>query len=91
MTVSFLVQKKGAVDDYVIRRLLQFFPGVGLPREYGRGPFRSGVAHAGCGGEAGQRERGEAQTILEHSPVRSSGSNGVVERAIKEVEYQCAP
>ena len=25
MIVSFLVQKKGAVDDYVIRRLLQFF------------------------------------------------------------------
>ena len=34
------------------------------------------------------KERCEAKTAKEHSPVRSSGSNGVVERAIKEVEYQ---
>ena len=34
------------------------------------------------------KERGEAQTILENSPVGSSVGNGVIERAIKEVEYQ---
>ena len=33
------------------------------------------------------KERGEAQAILGNSPVRSSGSNGIVERAIKEIEY----
>ena len=25
---------------------------------------------------------------MEHSPVRSSGSNGIIERGIKDVEYQ---
>ena len=32
-------------------------------------------------------ERADAQTIIEHSPVRSSGSNGIIERGIKEFEY----
>ena len=86
MTVSFLVQK-GAVDDCVNRRLLQFFRELGyhennvVVRSDQESPMRA-VA------EKLAKERGEAQTILEHSRVRSSGSNGVVERAIKEVEYQ---
>ena len=58
MTVSFLVQKKGAVNDHVIKRLLQ------LPREQGRGP----IAH-GAVSEKLAQERGEAQSILEHSPA----------------------
>ena len=33
-------------------------------------------------------ERREGQTVMEHSPVRSSGSNGIIERGIKDVEYQ---
>ena len=81
MTVSFLVQKKGAVDDYVIRRLLQFLRELGyrenkvVVRSDQESPMRA-VA------EKLAKERGEAQTILEHSPVRSWGSNGV-ERASK--------
>ena len=34
------------------------------------------------------KERSEAQTVVEYSPVRSSGSNGVVERAINEEDHQ---
>ncbi len=34
------------------------------------------------------KERNGCKTLLEHSPVQSSGSYGIVERAIKEVERQ---
>ena len=33
------------------------------------------------------KDRGEAPTIVENSPVKSSGSNGVIERGVKEFEY----
>ena len=82
MIVSFLVQKKGAVDDSVIRRLLQFF------RELGYQENKVVVRSDQESPMLAVTERGEAQTISEHSPMRSSGSKGVVERAIKEVEYQ---
>ena len=34
------------------------------------------------------RARSDAPTMPEYSPVRSSGSNGVIERGIKEVQGQ---
>ena len=45
-------------------KTLAVLPGVGLPREQGRDPVRSGVAHAGCGGKLA-KERSEAQAIKE--------------------------
>ena len=30
--------------------------------------------------------RGEGKTIVEESPTQSSGSNGIVERAVQEIE-----
>ncbi len=33
------------------------------------------------------KERGEAQTIMEYSPVKSSGGNGVIERCIEDFGY----
>ena len=37
-------------------------------------------------------ERGEEQTTMEQSPTASSGSVGVVERAVQSVPgYHCAP
>ena len=77
MTVKLLVKKKGAVDDCVIRRLLQFFRELGyhdnkvVVRSDQESPMRV-VA------EKLAKERGKAQTISEHSPVRSSGSNCVL-------------
>ncbi len=35
-----------------------------------------------------EEERSEGRTVVEESPVQSSGSNGVVERAVQEVEGQ---
>ena len=32
--------------------------------------------------------RAEGRTVLEESPVKSSGSNGIVERAVQEIEGQ---
>jgi len=34
------------------------------------------------------QDRPEGRTITENSPVRSSGSNGVVERGVQEIEGQ---
>ena len=33
-------------------------------------------------------QKREEETFLEHSPVRSSGSNGIIERVIKDVQGQ---
>ena len=74
MTVSFLVQRKGVVNDCVIRRLLQFFRELGhhekkvVIRSDQESPMRA-VA------EKLAKERTKAQTKMQHSPVRSSGSN----------------
>ena len=86
MTVSFLVQSKGLVSNYTVKRLMAFLREIGhhsnkiIIRSDQESPIKA-VA------EQLAKERGEAQTLLENSPVRSSGSNGIVERAIKEIEY----
>ena len=86
MTVSFLVQSKGVVSNYTVKRLMAFLREIGhhgnniIIRSDQESPIKA-VA------ERLAKERGEAQTLLENSPVRSSGSNGIVERAIKEIEY----
>ena len=33
-------------------------------------------------------QKREGETFLEHSPVRSYGSNGIIERGIKDVQGQ---
>ena len=83
MTLSFLVQAKGSDSEYVIKRLVAFLQEIGhhsdkLIIKSDQEPPIKAVA------EGLAKERGEAQTILDNSPVRSSGSNGVIERAIKE-------
>ena len=47
---------------------------------------RPRVSSKGCGRD--DRERHEGRTILDNSPVKSSGSKGVIERGGKEFEYQ---
>ena len=87
MTVSFLVQSKGMASEYAVKRLLAFLREIGhhdnriIIKTDQESPIKV-VA------ERLAKDRGDAQTILENSPVRSSGSNGGIERAVKEVEYQ---
>ena len=86
MTLSFLVREKGNADTYVVRRVLAFVEEIGLTGSKiiikcdQESPIKAlavGIVKAR-----------DSPTVIEHSPVRSSGSNGIVERAIKEVEYQ---
>ena len=85
--LSFLVKQKGAAYEYVVKRAIAFLKELGhvnnkiIIKTDQESPIRA-VA------EKIAESRGEGQTILEHSPVRSSGSNGIIERGIKEVEYQ---
>jgi len=84
---SFLVQSKGACDEYVVKRSLAFIKELGYmgmkltiksDQESSINSVVLKIIHA----------RSDQVTLQEHSPVRSSGSNGIIERAIKEVEYQ---
>ena len=86
MMLSFLVREKGASDPYVIKRVLAFLTEIGhvgnkLIIKTDQESSIKAVA------EKVAAERADAQTIIEHSPVRSSGSNGIIERGIKEFEY----
>ena len=87
LTLSFLVREKGASDPYVVRRILAFIKEVGLEahriiiKSGQESPIRAVVDKLILAREQGA-------TLPEHSPVRSSGSNGVIERAVKEVEMR---
>ena len=86
MTMSFLARQKGAADAYVINRTLAFLKELGhvgtkVIIKCDQESSIKAVADKVSGERIGQ-------TIQEHSPVRSSGSNGIVERGVKEVEYQ---
>ena len=84
---SFLVQKKGAAYDYVIKRTMAFIKELGyaaakmIIKSDQESAIQSVVAKVIA-------QRTDQPTIPEHSPVRSSRSNGIIERGIKEVENQ---
>ena len=87
MMLSFLVQWNGNVADYPVKRIMAFIKElryqacriiIKTDQETRTTAVQDKLA----------KERGEAPTIIENSPVRSSGSNGVVERAIPSVEGQ---
>ena len=87
MILSFLVREKGANDPHVIRRVMAFLTELGhsgnnvIIKTDQESPDRAVAAKIAA-------ERQEGRTILENSPVKSSGSNGVIERGVKEFEYQ---
>ena len=87
MVCSFLVQRKGGADEYVVKRALAFLQELGygslkiLIKSDQESSIQSVIQQL-------VKARTDQVTLTEHSPVRSSGSNGVVERAIKEVENQ---
>ena len=84
MTLSFLVKEKGAVDMYVVKRIMAFLKELGyegikiIIKSDQESPIKAVIDKV--------MQLREGATVPEHSPVRSSGSNGIIERAIKEVE-----
>ena len=85
MTCSMIVKEKGIGDGCVVRRVIAFIRELGY---VGKKLVlkRSGIIHQRGFGES--RSKSEGETFLEHSPVRSSGSNGIIERAIKDAQGQ---
>ena len=85
MTLSFLCKSKGAADEHVVTRILAFMKEIGHTSKVIMKCDQESSIKAVVDKVA---ERREGQTVMEHSPVRSSGSNGIIERGIKDVEYQ---
>ena len=87
MTVGYLVQNKGTVSDHTVKRLAALLREIGhhdnkIIIKLDRECVIKAVA------DKLVKERGEAQTIAEHSPAKSPGSSGLMERAVQEVERQ---
>ena len=87
MMCSFLVKEKGAADEFVIKRIVAFIKELGYEstKLIIKSDQESSVKAVI---DAVIRARGNSPTMPEHSPVRSSGSNGIIERGIKEVQGQ---
>ncbi len=86
IVLTFLVRRKGYVADYPVKRIMASI------RELGYQANRIIVktdqeSPTTAAQDKVPKERGEAPTVIESSPVRSSGSNGVIERGVKESEY----
>ena len=84
---SLLVKEKGCAEEHVIKRIVAFIKELGYDsaKLIIKSDQESSVKAVI---DAVIRARGDAPTIPEHSPVRSSGSNGVIERGIKEMQGQ---
>ena len=87
MMCSMLVGEKGAVDEHVIKRIIAFIQELGYEsaKIVLKSDQESSVKSVI---DAVIRARRDTPTMPEYSPVRSSGSNGVIERRIKEVQGQ---
>ena len=87
MMCSMLVGEKGAVDEHVLKRIIAFIEELGYEsaKIVLKSDQESSVKSVI---DAVIRARRDAQTMPDYSPVRSSGSNGVIERGIKEVQGQ---
>ena len=87
MMCSMLVGEKGMGDEHVIKRIIAFIEELGY--ELGKIVLKSDQESSVKSViDAVIRARRDAPTMPEYSPVRSSGSNGVIERGIKEVQGQ---
>ena len=87
MMCSMLVGEKETADEHVIQRIIAFIKELGYEsakivlKSNQESSVKSVI-------DAVSRARRDAPTMPEYSPVRSSGSNGVIERGIKEVQGQ---
>ena len=86
MTCSMVVWEKGIGDGYVARRVIAFIRELGYDgKKFVLKSYQESSVNAVLVRVA---QRREGETFLEHSPVRSSGSNGIIERGIKDVQGQ---
>ena len=87
MMCSMLVGEKGAVDEHAIKRIIAFIKELGyeLAKIVLKSDQESSVKSVI---DAVIRARRDAPTMPEYSTVRSFGSNGVIERGMKEVQGQ---
>ena len=81
-----MVPMKGAPQEFPIRRLLSFIKELGA--EGAAIVLKSDQEPAIVDLMNGVTKRRQAKIVLEHSPVYSSQSNGVAERAVQSVEGQ---
>lgn len=85
MTMATLVPMKGASQEFPVRRLLSFIKELGA--EGSAVALKSDQEPAIVDLNEVTKRR-QAKTFPEHSPVYSSQSNGVAERAVQPVEGQ---
>ena len=87
LTCSFLVKERGATDDYVIKRGVAFIKELGCE---GTSLILKSDQESSVQAVVAKliKAREGLVALPENSPVRSSGSNGIIERAIKDVEGQ---
>jgi hypothetical protein len=87
MTCATIVPRKGTTGNFACRRIAAFVKEIGL--EGADIIFKTDQEEA-CKALVSDiaRYRGSAKTMVEHSPVKQSQSNGVVERAIRSVVAQ---
>ena len=84
MMCSVLVGEKGVADEHVIKRIIEEL-GYESTKIVLKSDQESSVNSVI---DTVIRARRDTPTMPEYSPVRSSGSNGVIERRIKEVQGQ---
>ena len=87
MRFATAVPTKGASGKFATDRVLDFIQEVGdsenkIIIKSDQEPIIQGLIKDIVG------ERAEGRTVLEESPVKSSGSNGVVERSVWDIEGQ---
>ena len=85
-TFSCVVPLKGSSGEFAVRRILAFIKEVGM--EAASVVFRSDQEPAIIDLINEVARRRQATTFVEQSPVGSSASNGVAERAVQSVEGQ---
>jgi hypothetical protein len=87
MTMATVVPRKGTMGSFAAQRLTSFMMelGLGASDVIIKGDQEPAIKALI---EDVTRLRAGARTIPEHSPVGSSGSNGVIERAIWSIEAQ---
>ena len=87
MVMATVVPRKGTEGAFAAKRVISFLAELGISANdiVVKGDQEPAIAALI---EDIARRRPGARTIPEHSPVGSSGSNGVIERAIQSVEAQ---
>ena len=84
MTCSMIVREKGIGDGHVVRRVIAFIRELGYDGK--KLVLKSDQESSVNAVLVRVAQKREGETFLEHSPLRSSGSNGIIERGIKDVQ-----